>query len=112
VSEMVWKQADLDQKQRFKMHFSRGLKYEPRLGVLNLDNNCIFNAGELVRRFDLGDSHPQREARTGQEPLWHRPHLAGFPRPADHPFPAPLHEPAAALFSAASECWESSAAVR
>ena len=52
MSEMVWKQADLDQKQRFKMHFSRGLKYEPRLGVLNLDNNCIFNAGEPVRRFD------------------------------------------------------------
>ena len=36
--------------------------------------------------------------RAGQEPLRHRAHLPRLLRPADHPLPAQVHEPAAALF--------------
>ena len=52
----------------------------------------------LVWRVHLRDSHPEREPRAGQEPLRHRAHLPRLLRSADHPLPAQVHEPAAALF--------------
>ncbi len=60
----AWERADLDQKQRVQnVLFPSGLKYHPEEGILNSDNNCLFNELEgfvsgkmfLVRpeRFEL-----------------------------------------------------------
>jgi site-specific DNA recombinase len=60
----AWERANIDQKQRVQnVLFPSGLKYHPEKGILNLDNDCLFNQLEgfvsgkicLVRpeRFEL-----------------------------------------------------------
>jgi hypothetical protein len=60
----AWEKADVDQKQRVQnVLFPSGLKYDPQKGILNSENNCLFNQLEdfiggkmfLVRpeRFEL-----------------------------------------------------------
>jgi site-specific DNA recombinase len=60
----AWQRADVDQKQRVQnVLFPSGLKYHPQDGILNVDNDCLFNQLEgfvsgkitLVRpeRFEL-----------------------------------------------------------
>jgi hypothetical protein len=40
----AWNQANVDQKQRVQnILFSGGLKYHPEKGILNPDNQCLFN---------------------------------------------------------------------
>ena len=40
----AWRRADVDQKQRVQnVLFPSGLKYHPEKGILNSDNDCLFN---------------------------------------------------------------------
>ena len=40
----AWQRADLDQKQRVQnVLFPAGLKYDPEKGILNSENECLFN---------------------------------------------------------------------
>jgi hypothetical protein len=40
----AWERADIDQKQRVQnVLFPNGLKYHPAKGILNSENDCLFN---------------------------------------------------------------------
>jgi hypothetical protein len=40
----AWERANLEQKQRVQnVLFPTGLKYHPEKGILNLENDCLFN---------------------------------------------------------------------
>ena len=67
----AWERADLDQKQRVQNAlFPRGLKYDPERGILNSDNECLFNqlesfvSGKLTLVRQIGIERTQSPAPT------------------------------------------------
>ncbi len=57
----AWETANLDQKQRVQNAlFPRGLKYDPQKGILNSDNDCLFNQLESFVSGKLTLVRPER----------------------------------------------------
>lgn len=58
---MAWAHADLDQKQRVQnVLFPGGLKYHPEKGILNSDNDCLFNQLESFLGGKMSMVRPER----------------------------------------------------
>ena len=63
ISE-AWNQADVDGKQRVQnILFPEGLKYHPEKGILNANNDCLFNQLEGVLGGKLNLVRPERFER-------------------------------------------------
>jgi hypothetical protein len=57
----AWEQANVDQKQRVQnILFSGGLKYHPEKGILNPDNDCLFNQLEFFLSGKMCLVRPER----------------------------------------------------
>jgi site-specific DNA recombinase len=57
----AWARADLDQKQRVQnVLFPSGLKYDPENGILNSDNNSLFNQLEAFLGGKMSMVRPRR----------------------------------------------------
>ncbi len=58
---MAWATANLDQKQRVQnVLFPNGLKYHPEEGILNSDNDCLFNQLESFLGEKMSMVRPRR----------------------------------------------------
>ena len=57
----AWERADVDQKQRVQnILFPTGLKYHPEKGILNSENDCLFNQLEDFASGKMLMARPER----------------------------------------------------